>query len=69
MLHIGMLIRNCVWHRELHAHDDVDRPSPSVQVLDTKWVFDLKINTTTRMVERFKTSIVANGQPQILGFV
>jgi hypothetical protein len=55
-------------HRELHAHDDVDRPSPSVQVLDTKWVFDLKINTTTRMIERFKTRIVANGQPQILGF-
>ena len=54
-------------HRELHAHDDVDRPSPSVQVLDTKWVFDLKINTTTRMIERFKTRIVANGQPQILG--
>jgi hypothetical protein len=37
-------------------------------VLDTKWVFDLKINTTTRMIERFKTRIVANGQPQILGF-
>jgi hypothetical protein len=37
-------------------------------VLDTKWVFDLKINTTTRMIERFKTHIVANGQPQILGF-
>jgi hypothetical protein len=55
-------------HRELHAHDDVDRPSSSVQVLDTKWVFDLKINTSTRMIERFKTRIVANGQPQILGF-
>jgi len=55
-------------HRELNAHDDVDRPSSSVQVLDTKWVFDLKINTTTRMIDRFKTRIVANGQPQILGF-
>uniref|UniRef100_A0A7S0MSU5 Reverse transcriptase Ty1/copia-type domain-containing protein n=1 Tax=Cryptomonas curvata TaxID=233186 RepID=A0A7S0MSU5_9CRYP len=55
-------------HRELHAHDDVDRPDASVQVLDTKWVFDLKINSTTRMIERFKTRIVANGQPQILGF-
>jgi hypothetical protein len=55
-------------HRELHAHDDVDRPDASVQVLDTKWVFDLKINTSTRMIERFKTRIVANGQPQILGF-
>jgi hypothetical protein len=52
----------------LHAHDDVDRPSSSVQVLDTRWVFNLKINTTTRMIERFKTRIVANGQPQILGF-
>ncbi len=48
-------------HRELNAHDDVDSPSPSVQVLDTKWVFD-------RMIERFKTRSVANGQPQILGF-
>ena len=55
-------------HRELHAHDDVDRPSSSVQVLDTKWVFDLKINSSTRMIELFKTRIVANGQPQILGF-
>ena len=55
-------------HRELNAHDDVDRPSPSVQVLDTKWGFDLKINTTTRMIDRFKTRIVANGQPKILGF-
>jgi hypothetical protein len=53
-------------HRELHAYDDVDRPSPSVQVLDTKW--DLKINTTTSMIERFKTRIVANGEAQILGF-
>jgi hypothetical protein len=26
-----------------------------------------QINTTTRMIERFKTRIVANGQPQILG--
>jgi hypothetical protein len=33
-----------------------------------KMVFDIKINTTTRMIERFKTCIVANGQPQILGF-
>ena len=55
-------------HRELHAHDDVDRPSSSVQVLETTWVFDLKINSKTRMIERFKTRIVANGQPQILGF-
>ncbi len=55
-------------HRELNAHDDVDRPSPSVQVLDTKWVFYLKINTTIGMIERFKTCIVADGQPQILGF-
>jgi hypothetical protein len=30
-------------HRELHAHDDVDRPSSSVQVLDTKWFFDQKL--------------------------
>ena len=53
------------------AHDDVDRlirPSPSVQVLDTKWVFDLIFNTATRMIERFKTRVIANGQPQILGF-
>ncbi len=42
-------------HRELHAHDDVNRPSASVQVLDTKWVFDIKINITTRMIKRFKT--------------
>ncbi len=34
-------------HRELHAHDDVYCPSSSVQVLDTKWVFNLKINTTS----------------------
>jgi hypothetical protein len=37
-------------HHELHAHDDVDRPSPSVQVLDSKWVFDLKINTTSHIL-------------------
>ncbi len=30
-------------HRELHAHDDVDRPSCSVQILNTKLVFDLKL--------------------------
>ena len=52
----------------MHAHDDFDRSSPSIQVLDTKWVFDLKINTATRMIEHFKSRIVANGQPQILGF-
>jgi hypothetical protein len=28
-------------HRELNAHSNVDRPDASVQVLDTKWVFDL----------------------------
>ncbi len=55
-------------HRELNAHDDVDRPDSSFQVLDTNWVFDLKIRTSTLMIERFKTRIVANGQPQILGF-
>jgi hypothetical protein len=52
-------------HRELYAYDDVDCPSFSVQVLDTKWVFNLKINTTTCMIERCETCIVANGQPQI----
>ncbi len=36
------------------------RPDDSVQLLDTKWVFDLKINTSTRLIERFKTRIVAN---------
>ena len=55
-------------HRELHAHDDVDCSFSSVQVLDTKWVFDLKINRTTRQIERFKTRIVAHGEPQVLGF-
>ena len=52
----------------MNAHDVVDRPSTSLQVLDTEWVFDLKINTTTRMIERFKTRIVANDRPQIPGF-
>ncbi len=46
----------------------MDRFDSSVQVLDTKWVFDLKISTSARMIERFKTRIVANGQAQILGF-
>ena len=55
-------------HRELNTHDDVDRPCSPVHVLDTKWVFDLKINTSTLMIDQFKTRIVANGQPQILGF-
>jgi hypothetical protein len=55
-------------HRELNAHSDVDRPDASVQVLDTKWVFDLKVCPQTRMIDRFKARIVANGQPQILGF-
>ena len=55
-------------HHELHVHDDGASPSPSVQVLDTKWVFDLNIMSTTRKIARFKTRIVAHGQPQILGF-
>ena len=55
-------------HAELNAHDDVDRPDPSVQILDSKWVFDLKVCPESRMIERFKARIVANGQPQILGF-
>jgi hypothetical protein len=46
----------------------VDRPDSSVQVLDTTWEFDLTINTTTHMIEHFKARLVANGQPQILGF-
>jgi hypothetical protein len=39
-----------------------------LQVNNTNWVFALKIITTTRMIERFKTSLVANGHLQILGF-
>ena len=35
-------------HAELNAHNDVDRPDPSVQILDTKWVFDLKVCPETR---------------------
>jgi hypothetical protein len=54
--------------RELNAHSDVDRPDASVQVLDTEWVFDLKVCPQTRMIDRFKARIVADGQPQILGF-
>ncbi len=46
----------------------MDRPFSSVQLLDILWIFDLKISTTTRMIERFKTRTVAHGQPQILGF-
>ncbi len=35
-------------HRELNAHDDVDRPDSSVQVRDTKWVFELyQLDTIT----------------------
>jgi hypothetical protein len=42
--------------------------SSLVQVLDTKWVFDLKSNTRIFMMKRFKTLMVADGQPQNLGF-
>jgi hypothetical protein len=55
-------------HHGLNAHCNVDRPDASVQVLDTKWVYDLKVCPQTRMSDRFKARIVANGQPQILGF-
>jgi hypothetical protein len=55
-------------HRELHTHDDADRTYTSFQVLDTKWAFDLKIDTTNHMSERFKTCTVVEGQPQIMGF-
>ena len=49
-------------HAELNAHNYVDRSDPLVQILDTKWVFDLKICPETRMIERFKARIVANEQ-------
>jgi hypothetical protein len=49
-------------HHELNAHCNVDCPDASVQVLDTKWVFDLKVCPQTRMIDRFKARIVANGQ-------
>ena len=55
-------------HRELNAHTDVDRPDSSVQVLNTKWVFDLKICPEKRTIERFKARVVANGKDQLLGF-
>ncbi len=51
-------------YRELRAHDDVDPPDSSVQVLGNQWIFDLEIDTTTRM----KARIVADGQTQILYF-
>ena len=53
---------------KLHAHDDVDCPADSVQVLSTIWVFCLKINSVTRMIDCFKPRVVANGQPPILGY-
>jgi hypothetical protein len=53
---------------ELNAHSNVDCPDASVKVLFTKWVFDLKECPQTRMIDRFRACIVANGQPQILGF-
>ena len=55
-------------HRELRAHEDVSHPPPGVQVLDTKWVFDLKLNPDTHQIDKFKARIVANGSPQILGY-
>ena len=54
---------------ELHAHDDVDCPAAdSVLVLSTFWVFDLKINSVTRMIDRFKARVVANGHTSDFGF-
>ena len=55
-------------HVKLHAHDDVDCPADSVQVLSTIWVFDLKIYSVTRMIDCFKPRVVVNRRPPILGF-
>jgi len=56
-------------HVELHAHVDVDCPAAdSVLVLSTFWVFYLKINSVTRMIDCFKTRVIAKGRPPILGF-
>jgi len=55
-------------HAQLCAHDDVSHPPAGVQVLDTKWVFDLKLNPDTHQIEKFKARVVANGHYQILGF-
>jgi hypothetical protein len=41
---------------------------PLFRALDTKWVSDLKVCPQTRMIDCFKALIVANCQPQILGF-
>jgi len=55
-------------HAELRAHDDVSHPPSGVQVLDTKWVFDLKLNPDTHQIDKFRARVVANGGPQILGY-
>jgi hypothetical protein len=55
-------------HCELHAYDDIDCPSSSVQMLDTKWLFDCNKNSSFHMIDHFSTRIVTNSQPQILGF-
>ena len=55
-------------HVKLHANDDVDCSADSVLVLNIFWVFDLKINSVTRMIDCFKAKVVANGRPPIFGF-
>ena len=62
MLHIGMLPEMSVW---MH----MDSTAVSVQMLDTVWVFDFKINSVTRMIDSFKAWVVVIEQFHILGFV
>ena len=54
-------------HEELGVYDVVDHPHGNPLILDTKWVFDVAVNSVSRMPERFKVRLVANGSPQILG--
>jgi hypothetical protein len=46
-------------HCELHAYDDIDCPSSSAQMLDTKWLFDLNKNSSTHMIEHFRTAFIS----------
>ena len=53
-------------HDELKVHSWVDKPQ-RVLILRTKYVFDVKIDPATRMIDSYKCRIVCNGGPQIPG--
>ncbi len=64
-----MLIASCVWLVVVILNSmPMMMMSIALMTQCSKRFFDFKIDTSPRMIERFKNRIVANSQPQILGF-